>query len=167
MNKTMTMLAALSLSAAAYADDAGLMRCRAIGESAARLACYDALARQVESRFGAPPAAPKAQAPAPATAAQVAAPPAAPAPVATFGLENRPAATQLDSIQSSIPGRFEGWGPNQRIRLANGQVWQIADNTSAVLNRENPGVAIRRGMMGAFYLEIDGSNRSPRVRRVE
>jgi hypothetical protein len=177
------MLAAMSLSTAALADDAGIMRCRAIGDSAARLACYDALARQIESRFGAPPAAaapksqapaaaaPKSQAPAaaaPATAPQAAAPGTAPPQTAAnFGLENRPVEGQLQSIQSTIRGRFEGWGPNQRIRLANGQVWQIADNTSAYVSVENPSVAIRRGMLGAFYLEIEKSNRSPRVKRVE
>jgi hypothetical protein len=30
----------------------------------------------------------------------------------------------------------------------------------------NPSVTVRRGVLGAYYLEIDGLNTSPRVKRV-
>jgi hypothetical protein len=36
-----------------------------------------------------------------------------------------------------------------------------------VLNLDNPKVVIRRGMMGGFFLELEKTNRSPRVRRVQ
>jgi hypothetical protein len=71
------------------------------------------------------------------------------------------------TIQSYIPGRFEGWGPNYRIRLANGQVWQVVDDSKGILQRQDPKVTVRRGLLGSFYLDFEGDNRSPRVKRIE
>lgn len=143
----MRLLALLLLaSPLALADPAGIARCRAIAEPAARLACYDAL-------------------PVPAADAKA----AAAVPVQTpqqFGLENREVAGYLDKIDSSIAGRFDGWGPNSVFRLANGQSWQVVDGSSGAHWIENPKVLVRRGALGAFFLEIEGTNRSPRVARV-
>lgn len=152
------LLLLLFVSNAALADEAGLQRCRAIADATARLACYDALALQpAPAKPAAAPAKPAAAAPAPdsrATAAQ-------------FGLEDRKPAPVLASIDSHIPGRFDGWGPGATIRLANGQSWQVADGSSGAHWIENPKVRVRRGALGAFYLEIEGTNRSPRVTRVQ
>jgi hypothetical protein len=145
----------------ALADDAGLLRCRAIRDSAARLACYDAL--EVPS---VPQAQPASRAGAQPVPAQPAAQPAAQAPE-QFGLEHRKQAATLDAIESTIPGAFEGWRPKSNIRLANGQVWQVADDSSGVVYGSNPKVRVRRGALGAFYLEIEGTNRSPRVVRLQ
>ena len=76
-------------------------------------------------------------------------------------------AEELAAIESHIPGVFEGWRPNERIRLANGQVWQIADDSKSLIQRQSPKVTVRRGALGAFYLDIEGDNSSPRVRRVQ
>jgi len=140
------LLLACSLAAA---QDSALQRCRALTEATARLACYDAI-------------------PLPAVGTAVA---PAPAPRQTpqqFGLEAQQAAkTQLDAIETTIAGRFYGWGPGDRIELANGQVWQISDDSRGVLDALNPKVRVRRGALGAFFLEFEGSNRSPKVRRVQ
>jgi hypothetical protein len=140
-----TLVSLLLISTSALADDAGLLKCRGISDVSARLACYDAL--------------PVAQ----AKAVQA-------APLQTpeqFGMEQRVSAPELESIESHIPGNFEGWGPRTRIRLANGQVWQISDDSRRMLDFQNPKVKIRRGVLGAFYLEIEGTNISPRVSRVQ
>lgn len=131
------------------ADDAALLRCRALTENSARLACYDAIA-VAPAGTAASPALPPRQ-----TAQQ-------------FGLEAQQAAkTQLDAIETTIAGRFYGWGPGERIELANGQVWQVTDDSRGVLDVLNPKVKVRRGALGAFFLEFEGSNRSPKVRRVQ
>lgn len=155
-SKRTLVVCALALSAsasgAALADEGGLQACRAITDAARRLACYDALPL-----------------PAAGTAAP-AAPAAAPHDPASFGFEAKAAqATQaaLPSIGSYIPGRFEGWGPRERIKLANGQVWQVTDDSNAVMNLMDPKVTVRRGALGAFYLEFEQSNRTARVKRVE
>jgi hypothetical protein len=143
----------------ALADDAGLLRCRAIPESAARLACYDALvvpaSAPAASTFGLPAA------PAPAQ------PVPAPKPE-QFGMEFKTPDNLPEAIESTIPGVFDGWGPKENIRLANGQVWQVTDDSSGVVRTMKDGkVRVRRGVLGAFYLEIEGSNRSPRVKRLQ
>ena len=66
-----------------------------------------------------------------------------------------------------MPGQVEGWKAGDRIALANGQVWRIADGSQGALWLQNPKVRVRRGVLGAFYLEIEGTNRSPRVERVK
>lgn len=158
-----TSCLAVALAAAplwALAADVDLAKCRAISDAAQRLACYDALA----------PAAPSAT----TSTSPGAAPAAAPAQrqqqqqqQQQFGLEQRTPPDRPDAIESHIPGRFEGWKPNARIRLANGQVWQVVDGSSGAFWLTDPKVRVRRGMLGAFYLEIEGSNSSPKVRRVQ
>lgn len=137
----------------AIAQAEALQKCRAERDAALRLACYDAI-----PATAAAPAAAAGNAPAPAKAA-------APAAATNFGL---PAANQGgDAIDSRIAGVVEGWGPRTQFRLANGQVWQVEDGSSAALYLREPKVRVRRGFAGAYYLELEGSNRSPRVRRLQ
>lgn len=151
-------LALLALHAMpAWGQDEGLRRCRALADAGARLACYDAL--------------PLASRPASVTEPPAA---AAPAPTAAgFGLPAAPEA--LERIESRFEGldkglnngRFEGWGPRTRFRLANGQVWQVVDDSSASYWLPDPKVVVRRAALGSFVLEIEGAKRTVRVRRVE
>jgi hypothetical protein len=161
-SKLLPLLLTLSAVAApALAQPAGSLKaCRAITESAARLACYDALPLPTDA-----PAAPRSAAP--AQAAAVAGKQAPANPASSFGLEAKAAQSAPDAIDSHIEGRFEGWEAKSRIRLANGQVWQVTDGSQGVLNLDSPKVRVRKGMFGAFYMDIEGTNRSPRVRRVE
>lgn len=125
---------------------AAVARCRAIPEAAVRLACYDALASGPGPAAWAPPAA---------TA------------TARFGFENRTVRSAPDSVESRIPGYFEGWGPKSRIGLANGQVWQVIDDSRGVVERRDPAVKVTRAALGTFFLEIEGHHQAPRVSRVE
>ena len=68
---------------------------------------------------------------------------------------------------STIPGMFQGWGPNTVIALANGQSWQISDGSTGYIQSENVKVKIRRAFMGSFVMEFEGSNRVAKVRRVK
>ena len=47
------------------------------------------------------------------------------------------------------------------------EIWQVSDDSDAVFNLNNPQVTIRRGILGAFYLELDGTNRTARVKRLQ
>ena len=146
----LVLLFMICFSAAAWADDGGILRCRGLTDAMARLACYDAL-------------------PLPSVAAKSA--PAvvtiAPQTTAQFGLESKTYKSELDLIESRIVGRFEGWSAGSRIKLENGQIWQVSDDTSRYLDMNNPKVVVRRGVLGVFYLEIDGTNHSPKVKRVQ
>ena len=146
----------------ALAQPASAQQCRTLPDAQARLLCYDAW---VDAQTAAG-AAPVGAAPAAVAATAMATTPAAPTS-ANFGLEQQARKGEIQEVESEISGLFEGWGPKQVIRLANGQVWQISDASSAVLYLKNPKVKIRRGMMGTFVLEFEASNQTARVRRLE
>ena len=156
--------AAVFFTSAAQGRD--LAACRALTDAAARLACYDALPLPTAAATAAAPSAKAAPAAAVVVPAAPAAPAAAAVPVAApnFGQERR---DEPQALQSSIPGFFEGWGPRTRIRLANGQVWQVVDDSQGVYALTDAKVTVRRAMLGGFVLEIAGANKAPRVRRVE
>lgn len=161
------LLLLLLVSSTALADDAGLLRCRAIKESAARLACYDALAVPSSPGKAAATPAPASPSASASSSSTASAPPARPQEkVEQFGMPQKDREVALEAIESTIPGRFEGWGPRENIRFANGQVWQIADDSKGYHDIVNPQVRVRRGALGAYYLEIQGTNRSPRVTRL-
>lgn len=141
--------------------------CRQMTDAARRLACYDALQLPTEPGAAAPAAAPVA-----ALAAAVAAPAVAPAadPAAKFGQESvkAPAGAppELKQIESRIRGAFHGWHAGSQLELENGQVWRIADGSEAIYELQDPKVIVHRGMLGAFYLEIEGVGFQTRVTRV-
>jgi hypothetical protein len=144
------------VSGAALADDTAMRACRAQADTTARLACYDRI------ELG-------------NAATVTATAPAAPAlsPQESFGLPASPMAVraapqQIESIDSTVLGTFEGWGPNTRFKLANGQTWRIADGSEAVLPpSSSQKVKITRNFLGTLFLQVEGSNQSPKVRRVE
>ncbi|MTV36442.1 hypothetical protein [Duganella radicis] len=161
------LLVLLAVSGSALASDADLLRCRAIPDVSSRVACYDAI--PVATTAPAPVAKTVPVAPvATAAPAAVAAPAADPA--ANFGLS----ASQMrksdepNAIESTLLGRIEGWSPSTQFRLANGQIWRVADDSSGYVTEvENPKVKITRNGIGTMFLEIEGANQAPRVRRVQ
>jgi hypothetical protein len=170
-SEVMKRLLLLTLAAgAAHADEAAFLRCRGIADSTARLACYDAVPA-VAATPKSPPGTllGSVTPPVPAPTASTVTLPAA--PVATtgqrFGLPATVPEAELNRIESRLTGKLEGWGPYTRFRLDNGQVWQVADDSSRMLDLDKPKVAIRRGALGVFYIEFEGTNYSPRVKRVQ
>ena len=146
------MFALLTASSTALADDAALLKCRTLSDTATRVACYDAI---------------PVGAAAPAAAAAVTAP--ARTPEQNFGLEAvKQREAQPASIRSTVVGDFDGWGPGSQIRLANGQVWRVIDGSDAVLPRtKDAAVTIERNVFGTLFLKVDGGNSSAKVRRVK
>jgi hypothetical protein len=83
----------------------------------------------------------------------------------SFGLEQKKA--PIDSIESTIPGKFDGWEPNQQITLGNGQVWRVVDDSRGIVYGTNLKVKLERGTLGTMFLQIEGTNRSPKVKRLK
>jgi hypothetical protein len=156
-------LLAAAVAAPAQADTAAMQRCRIVAEPAARLACYDAIALPgIGSRagWGAPlPGAATAAAAAPEAA------PAASSPASSFGL---PAAKpDADQLESRIVGLVESFPRGTRYRLENGQVWQVTETAMGFYQLQNPKVTITRGLLGNFYMQIEGVASTPKVRRLQ
>jgi hypothetical protein len=161
------LLVLLAVSGSALAHDADLLRCRAMPDIAARVACYDAI--PLAAKASPAPVAASAVAPA-ATPAAAPVPVPAAAPASTFGLS----ATQMrkpdepNFIESTLLGRIDGWSGSTQFRLANGQIWRVADDsTGSITEAENPKVRITRNALGTMFLEIEGTSQAPRVRRVQ
>lgn len=150
LSLSVLMFALLTASSTALADDAALLKCRTLPDTATRVACYDAIPVGV--------AGPVAATAVPART-----------PEQNFGMEAvKQRETQPASIRSTVVGDFDGWGPGSQIRLANGQVWRIIDGSDAVLPRtKDAAVTIERNVFGTLFLKVDGGNSSAKVRRVQ
>ena len=154
MNKTLPMLL-LSFAAAAQAagTDAELLRCLSQADNAARLACYDTLANSLRSA----PAAPTAAVPAAADA--------------DFGRVSMPKPkaedSKTNSMQSRIVGTLAEWRRGQSLTLANGQVWMVNDEPANFKPMQDPAVTITPGMLGSYFMKIEGINFQVKVKRVQ
>lgn len=149
----------LLVSGSALADDASILKCRAMNDAAARLGCYDAIQLGTQTAAMSPASA------------------AAPAPVRTtaqnFGLNEKKVEAEVvdkevTSVESTIVGKFGGWGPGTQIALANGQVWRVIDRSEASF-RPMAGLKVRieRNFLGSLLMTIEGADHSPKVRRVK
>lgn len=146
------LLVLLLASTPVFANDDAVMTCRNLKDSALRLACYDNIAIPVKTAASAPaPAAP------PSAAAIKAA-------EQSFGQQQK---AVVSAIESTIPGKFEGWEPNQQFTLANGQVWKIVDGSSAYFVGNDLKVRIEKGTFSAHFMKVEGSSQYPSVRRVK
>lgn len=144
------------------ATDADLARCRAVADAAARLVCYDALSLAAPPAAGTSPPTAVAVLPAP-----VAVPASSVPAAAGFGFEMRAIQSAPEAMDSRVPGLFDGWERGTRIRLDNGQVWQVIDDSRAYIGLRDPKVRISRAAMGSFIFEVEGRRSAARVRRVE
>ena len=141
------------ISSTAFAADVELLRCLAIPDSPARLACYDGLATALRDTRAGP--APGVAATAAAAAQNFGRPPA---PL------GQPAAAEL--LESRIDGPLAGWQRDTQIRLVNGQVWQIGGETASFAPLSSPKVVIHPGLFGSYFLEVEGLNFQVRVKRL-
>lgn len=150
----------LFVSGSALADDAAMLQCRSITEVPARVACYDAIPVGAAAPLAAPVVA-AAAAPTPQQREQAFG-------MATVKAPKSVTPEQDNSISSTIAGRFDGWSGNELIKLSNGQVWRIVDGSSAVLSpMTDAKVKVERNVIGTYFLKIEGTNNSPKVRRVQ
>jgi len=160
--KTIPLLLLFAFGVAHAADDAAVLKCRALKDGPSRLACYDAMPVGAATPSAAPAAV---QAAAPLAAASPAA-----SPEQNFGLRpvvKKQKDAEPSAIHSNVVGRFDGWSPGTVLTLANGQVWKVTDDTDAVLPiMQNPKVEITRGLLGAYFLQVEGHTNSARVARV-
>lgn len=177
-SRTILLACGLALGAGASTADplAEMQRCRKITDSLRRIVCYDAITLPAAGESTAGPAggAPLATAPSPTASSPT--PRAAVQPTASpgrgpdpdFGLPSRPVAAAQDAVETAIAGTFDGWLAGAKFTLANGQVWQVTDGSTAAYDaRRDPKVRISRGMLGSYFMQIDGVAQTPRVKRLQ
>ena len=84
-----------------------------------------------------------------------------------FGFENRIFAEGPEEIQSRYMGKFHGWSGRTLFRLENGQVWKQSDNSRLAWTADSPLITIKKAAFGSFRLEVEGVNKTCRVKRVK
>jgi len=73
-----------------------------------------------------------------------------------------------EPITSTLQGEFRGFGKAHRFVLANGQEWEQSDDTVlSGVRKTNPAVSISPGLLGVWYLRVDGVNTRAKVRRTK
>lgn len=73
-----------------------------------------------------------------------------------------------EPITSTLQGEFRGFGKARRFILANGQEWEQSDDTVlSGVRKTNPAVSISPGLLGVWYLRVDGVNTRAKVRRTK
>lgn len=72
------------------------------------------------------------------------------------------------AVVSNVNGEFRGWaGRGTRITLANGQVWEVTDSSTRLsVKLDNPVVTVTPGVLGAWFLQVEGYNTRARVKRI-
>ncbi|MFC3102184.1 hypothetical protein [Altererythrobacter lauratis] len=167
------LMIALVLPVTAAAQETDLSRCLAIGNIEERVRCYDLIAeaqvqRAMTNSAGETSAAsiPPVSSPAPVAPTATASAAAASAPAVatpTFGLSaaqrearRDPAAREADQLAANVVSA-RSVGPGYwRFELSDGTVWQLTE-TRRSFRAPRPGdsIVIRRGALGAFYLDAD------------
>ncbi|MNV18653.1 hypothetical protein D3C71_1094870 [compost metagenome] len=73
-----------------------------------------------------------------------------------------------EPIRSRMTGEFSGFGKGRQFTLDNGQIWEQTDDARAAgVRKQTPDVRITPGLMGVWYLQIDGLNTRAKVRRTK
>lgn len=185
-----------SAAGAADGDDMGarLRACRVIPDLTTRAFCYDRIVDTLGTAPLAPPLAPplaQPRAAAPVSPATPAAPvppragaqptaPAAPAvpaapvkPEDRFGEKDLAAKQRVgeneqppDELVLKVMAARTDKGGYTTFTLENGQVWRQVESSSLRVSN-GARVKIKSGTLGAFYLSLDGGNKSFRVKRVQ
>lgn len=73
-----------------------------------------------------------------------------------------------EAIQTRLVGDYDGWTGKTVFKLENGQIWQQVSGSERVDDkRVAPAVKIYPGMMGAYWLEIEGVRERVKVKPVK
>jgi hypothetical protein len=73
-----------------------------------------------------------------------------------------------EPIVATLSGDFNGFGKGKQYVLDNGQVWQQMDSATLVgVRKSNPQVSIKPGIMGVWYLRVQGYNTATKVQRIK
>lgn len=127
----------------ANADDNAI--CRIISDDVQRLNCFDKLYPPLRSPLITEPLNAKA----------------------VKNSSSTPRLADLSALGSDetlyISGAFKGWSPGSKVSLTNGLEVTFSDGTTATYDLKDPAVRLERGILGGWFLRIDGISQVPRV----
>ena len=151
-----------------------MAKCRNTDNSLKRLMCYDGVAKSLDQYDGVNAQVGQIKVYKPNNKAQ-AVPSSAPAvqraqssePSNDFGLEHKRDLTEAASeIAVTINAIKKNLRDKYVLTFSDGSVWQQTDQTYLKL-KEGQTVSVERGLLGAFYLSVEGLNKRMKVKRVK
>lgn len=73
-----------------------------------------------------------------------------------------------EPVTGVLQGEFRGFGQGRTYTLENGQVWEQTDSTVVSgVRKQSPKVSIKPGVMGVWYMKVEGVNTQAKVRRTK
>ncbi|WP_411834189.1 hypothetical protein [Pseudoxanthomonas mexicana] len=73
-----------------------------------------------------------------------------------------------EPIVDRIAGEFAGFAKGRQYLLENGQLWQQTDTAQlAGVRRSHPKVTLKPGLMGVWFMTIEGYNTAAKVQRIK
>ena len=148
-------------------------KCRNTDNSLKRLICYDNIAKSLNQYDGASAQVSQLQAyrseaatqPRPQVEANRQ--PEASEPKNDFGLEHRrDLSAEASEVSLTIASFKDSLRGKKIITFSDGSVWQQSDSAYLKIE-EGQQVSIERGLLGSFYLSVEGVNKRMKVKRVK
>ncbi len=137
-----------------------IVDCRAIQDSAQRLACYDAAAARLEQAESAGDVVVVDRAQVTAARRE-----AFGFSLPSLNVFNRgPALEKIESLESTVMRAADPGNGRWVITLANNQVWRKTDDKYARV-RQGMSVRVETGVLGSYFMKVDGKS-AFRVERV-
>jgi len=150
-----------------------IRRCSKIEDTGARYRCYDEVMRSQTRNTQRPSLPVPGSAPAPevqrnrgAAATAPAATPSATNPAGHFGLKTPPPGepdvidVRIVEARKSVTGKW-------MFTTSDGQLWVQNDTKQAIYHHPEFNAKIKKGMIGGFFLNPEGPEKTVRVRRVK
>jgi hypothetical protein len=69
-------------------------------------------------------------------------------------------------VESAIRGEFRGWSAGTVLDLENGQQWRVTEGHLVARRARAPKVTITPGLVGGWYLQVEGEAPRAKVRRI-
>ena len=148
-------------------------KCRNTDNSLKRLICYDNIAKSLNQYDGTSAQVSQLQAyrseaatqPRPQVEANRQ--PEASEPKNDFGLEHRrDLSAEASEVSLTIASFKDSLRGKKIITFSDGSVWQQSDSAYLKIE-EGQQVSIERGLLGSFYLSVEGINKRMKVKRVK
>lgn len=76
-----------------------------------------------------------------------------------------------EPVFSKIEGEFTGWSAGTRFKLANGQTWRVIGTPDYYVPKSKaataPAVVLAPGLVGGWYLQVEGHGPHAKVQRID
>ncbi|GAA4870165.1 hypothetical protein [Luteimonas vadosa] len=75
-----------------------------------------------------------------------------------------------EPVTTRLVGEFRGWSNGTRFTLENGQTWRVIDTPEYYVSKSkfkaSPAILLSPGLLGGWYLQVDGDSMRAKVTQV-